>query len=86
MIFYQPSILPETFDPEGSIRYENVNITLEEIPEAFEETKFYDDIENKNRFIIEQHSPSFREYQARMFKGTVLHEQNDNYSWWRNVL
>ena len=86
MITYHPSILPSSADPEDSERFENVDIILEEINEAFENVTFYDDIEKNNRFIIEQHSPTFKEYQVRMFKGTVLKEKNGDYSWWRNIL
>lgn len=85
MVTYHPSILPPSANPEGSVRYENITIILEEIPEEFEDVAFYDDLEH-NRFIIEQHSISFKEYQARIFKGTVLRESNGDYSWWRNLL
>ena len=86
MITYHPSLLNESSDPEGSERFENVNIILEEINEAFEDVTFYNDIEKNNRFIIEQHDPTFKEYRVKIFKGTVLKEKNGDYSWWRNIL
>lgn len=85
MIAYQLSVLPKTADPEGSTRYENINIILEEIPDDFIDVTFYDDLEH-SRFIIEEHHMDFKEYRARMFKGTVIKEANGNYGWWRNLL
>ena len=48
-------------------------------------TQFYDEIQNANRLIIEEHSPEYNGYMAHEFTGTVLKEANGDYSWWRNL-
>ena len=83
-MMFHPDILPESSDPEGSERFENVTIYHEQIECHHEMTTFYNDIENNNRFIIESYSPEYSGYQCHMFKGTVLKER-DGYSWWHNI-
>ena len=84
MTTFNPDLLPANADPEGSTRYENVDIYHEQIECRRERTEFYDDIANANRFIIADYSPQYNGYECRYFKGTVLKETN-GYSWWKNI-
>ena len=83
---YHPSLLPKTADPEGSIRYTDVNIYHEQIECKHDEVHWFDDIKNNNVFIIQDQSPEYKGYEVHMFKGTVLKEKNGQYSWWRNII
>ena len=85
MNWYNPDLLPQDADPEGSIRYENVTIIHEMIECHYAFTQFYDELQNANRLIIEEHNPEFNGYLVHEFTGTVLREANGDYSWWRNI-
>ena len=84
LVCFHPALLPESADPQDSERFENVTIYHEYIECHHEETNYYDDIENNNRFIIEEHSPDYIGYECHVFEGTVLKEHN-GYSWWHNI-
>ena len=86
MTAFNPNLLSENADPEGSARYENVNIYHERIECHRERTEFYDDIANANRFIIADYSPQYAGYECRCFKGIVLREANGQYSWWKTLI
>ena len=85
MTVYNPDLLPNTADPQGSTRYGNVNIIHEQIECHHEETTFYDDICKTNTFIIEEKSPQFEGYESHIFKGTVIKESDGSYHWWRSI-
>lgn len=85
MILYNPDLLNPNSDPEGSERFENVNIVHEKIERCKEEVIWFDDIENTNTFIIQDCSPQYEGYEAHIFKGTVIKERNGEYSWWKNI-
>lgn len=86
MITYSPALLSTTADPEGSVRYENIQIIHEQIPSNINQTSFYNVITEHNAFIVEELGTEFLQYQAHIFKGTVLQEQSGEYSWWRNIV
>jgi hypothetical protein len=48
-----------------------------------QQTFFYDDIDDRGVFIIEEHSPEYRGYKVAIFEGVVLKEKNNEYSWWK---
>lgn len=85
MIAYNPDLLPETADPQGSVRYSDVNIIHEKIECRHEETTFYDDIADNNMFLIEDKSPKYEGYESHMFKGVVVKEENGSYNWWKAI-
>lgn len=85
MVMYNPDLLNRDSDPEGSTRYENVNIIHEKIERFKESVTFFNDIDKANAFIIEDCSPQYNGYEARIFKGTVIKEANGTYSWWKNI-
>lgn len=78
-------LLPITADPEGSVRYSNVNICHEKIECKHEDTTFYDDIAKTNTFIIDDRSPQYKGYECCMFKGVVIKEANGSYCWWKSI-
>ena len=84
MIFIHPDLLPKSADPQGSIRYENVNIVRIVIPckEKGILTQFY---KEDKLFIIYDCSPDYSSQDIESFKGTVLEEPNSNYSWWKSI-
>lgn len=84
-IIYNPNILPESADPQGSTRYGNVNIIHEQIECKHSSVAYYDNIAESNTFIIEDKSPKFEGYETRIFKGVVVKENNGTYSWWRSI-
>lgn len=84
-IMFNPDILPESADPQGSTRYGNVNIILEQIECNHEEVTYYDDIAENYTFIIEDKSPKYDGYETRIFKGTVVKEDNGTYHWCRSL-
>lgn len=84
-MMFNPNILPESADPQGSTRYGNVNIILEQIECNHEEVTYYDDIAENYTFIIEDKSPKYDGYETRIFKGTVVKEDNGTYHWWRSL-
>lgn len=75
MMMFHPDLLSKNSDPEGSVRYSNVNICHEKIECKHEDTTFSDDIAKTNTFIIDDRSPKkvlfvnrtgiFVEYQLR---------------------
>lgn len=81
MTMFNPDLLPETADPEGSARYGNVSIFHEKIECKHDTTTFYDDIAKTNTFIIEDKSPQYKGYECSIFKGTVIKEANGSYHW-----
>lgn len=81
-MFYNPYEMPESADPIGSTRY-NCTIMHEKIFSLNQQTFFYDDIEDRGVFIVEEHSPEYRGYEVVIFDGTVLKEKNNEYSWWK---
>lgn len=78
-------LLPVTADPEGSVRYSNVNICHEKLECKHEDTTFYDDIAKTNTFIIDDRSPQYKGYECCMFKGVVIKEANGSYCWWKSI-
>ena len=85
LVCLHPDLLPESADPQGSERFENVTICHELIECHHKEINFYDDIEKNKCFIIEDKSPEYNGYVCHMFKGTVIKESNGDYSWWKNI-
>lgn len=85
MIMCNPDILPRKSDPQGSTRYEDVNIIHEQIECHFRKVNYYDDIDKNNTLIIEDLSPEYDGYECHMFKGSVLKELNNTYSWWQAI-
>lgn len=84
MIFH-PDILSENSDPQGSIRYGNVNIVHEQIECRHTSVTYYDNIAESNSFIIEDRSPEYNGYEVHIFKGVVVKENNGTYNWWRSI-
>jgi len=85
MTMFNPDLLPETADPEGSVRYEDVNILLLIIPcrETGVLCQWHKD---NNMFIIYDCSPEYVSQAVDAFKGTLLVEANGSYSWWRSII
>ena len=81
-MFNYPYEIPESADPIGSTRY-NCKIIHEKIFSLNQQTFFYDDINDRGVFIVEEHSPEYRGYVAVIFEGTVLKEKDNEYSWWK---
>ena len=54
---FNPDILSESADPQGSTRYCNVNIIHEQIECKHTSVTYYDDIAESNTFIVEDKSP-----------------------------
>jgi len=84
-IIYNPNILPESADPQGSTRYGNVNIIHEQIECKHSSVTYYDNIADSNTFIVEDKSPEFDGYETHIFKGVVVKEDNGTYNWWRSI-
>lgn len=82
MTAFNPNLLPDTADPEGSVRFENVNILHFIIP-CHEEDVLYQWYENM--LVICDCSPEHNNQTVDYFKGTVLAEADGQYSWWRNI-
>lgn len=85
MMMFNPDLLPETADPEGSIRYENVNMLLLIIP-CRETGILYQWYKDDNTFIIYDCSPEYNNQAIDAFKGTLLVETDGSYSWWRSII
>ena len=85
MTMFNPDLLPETADPEGSIRYENVNMLLLIIP-CRETGVLYQWYKDDNTFIIYDCSPEYGNQAVDAFKGTLLVEADGSYSWWRSII
>ena len=85
MMMLHPDLLPDTADPEGSVRYEDVNMLLLIIPcrETGVLCQWYKD---DNMFIIYDCSPEYGNQAINSFKGTLLVEANGSYSWWRSII
>lgn len=81
-MFNYPQEIPESADPIGSTRY-NCTIIHEKIFSLNQQTFFYDDIDDRGVFIVEDHDPDYRGYEVAVFEGTVLKEKNNDYSWWK---
>jgi hypothetical protein len=81
---FHPDLLPKSADPQGSIRYENVNIVRIIIPCKEKDilVQFY---KEDKLFIIYDCSPEYGNQAIESFKGTVLEEPNSNYSWWKSI-
>lgn len=84
MTMFNPNLLSETADPEGSVRYEDVNIVRLLIPCREEGTliQFY---KNDNYFVIYDCSPEYGNQAVESFTGTVIEEANGTHSWWRSI-
>ena len=67
-MMFHPDLLSKNADPEGSVRYGNVNICHEKIECKHEDTTFYDDIAKTNTFIIDDRSPQYKGYECSIFK------------------
>ena len=80
-----PDLLPDSADPEGSMRYENVDIMHLYIP-ADAENCINHWYEKLNLFVVYDYAPSYTEHIIARFKGTVLEESNGTYSWWKNII
>ena len=83
-MWLHPDLLPETADPQGSVRYENVNIVRLLIPckEEGTLTQFYKD---DNYFVVYDCSPEYGNTSHECFTGTVIEEANGTHSWWRSI-
>lgn len=84
-MMFNPNLLDESADPEGSIRFENVDIQHTQIQCNFEHTEFFDMIETLNRFTIADYSPEYDGIESHVFTGTVLKESDGSYSWFKNI-
>lgn len=81
--FFNPNLLNQESDPQGSVRYDNIRIIHFQIP-CIEETissKLYSD---QNMFVLCECSPRFKTQRCDQFYGTVLQEMNGSYSWFRS--
>ena len=78
--------LPESADPEGSKRFNDVTITLEQIECKHEEVVFHDHICESNTFIIEDRSPRYHGVKCSIFKGVVVKEADGEYGWWGSII
>ena len=85
MTLFNPNLLSENSDPEGSTRHKGVDITLLRIECTFEQTLYKNEIAEENRFVIADYSPKHTGLKKETFKGTVVEETNGAYSWWRNI-
>ena len=85
-MMFNPNILPESADPQGSIRYHNVDIIHETIESDYEEVIFINKIDIDNRFEIIDKSSQYNGYECHIFKGDVLKESDGGYSWWRSIM
>ena len=85
MTVFHLDLLPETADPEGSVRYEGVNILLLIIPcrETGVLCQWYKD---DNTFIIYDCSPEYGNQAVDSFKGALLVGADGSYSWWRSII
>lgn len=84
-VIYNPDLLPESADPQQSIRYCNVSIIHIEIKCRHEEVKFHDWISANNTFVIEDCSPEYTGYEYKVFKGVVVREADGTYNWWKSI-
>ena len=82
MNWLHPDLLPDTADPAGSIRHENMSITYTKLP-CRQEGRLYQLYENA--FVIYDCSPEYDVMSFERYKGTVLEEANGSYSWWRSI-
>lgn len=84
MTWLNPDLLPESADPIGSTRFENVNIVRIYIPckEIGVLQQFY---KQDKLFIIYDCSPEYGNQSIECFKGVVLEEANGSYSWWQSI-
>ena len=80
-----PDLLPDTTDPEGSVRFENVDIMHLYIP-ADADNCINHWYEKLNLFVVYDYSPTYTEHIIARFRGTVLEEANSTYSWWKNII
>lgn len=84
MTAFNPNLLPESADPEGSTRFENVNMMHLLIP-CREEGTLFQWYEKDNMFVIYDCSPEYGGQAIESFKGTLLIEADGSYSWWRQL-
>lgn len=84
-MWLHPDLLPETADPQGSVRYENINIVRLLIPckEEGVITQFY---KNDNYFVVYDCSPKYSNQAVESFTGTVIEEANGTHSWWQSIV
>lgn len=88
-VMFAMDLLPETADPEGSVRYTDVTIVYLYIPCKQEGivTQWFKD---NNTFIVYYCSPEYinnkKAYTGEYFTGTVLAEKNNKYSWWKSII
>lgn len=85
MTMFNPDLLPATADPEGTTRYENVNMLRLIVP-CREEGILYQWYEDENLFVIYECSPEYGSQGVVSFRGTLLVEADGSYSWWRNIV
>lgn len=85
MTMFNPDLLPESADPEGSTRFEDVTIVHEQIECHHKIITFYNDIDKTNTFVIEDKSPDYQGYEPHIFKGVVVKEADGSYHWWRSI-
>ncbi len=81
-MWLHPDLLPTSADSEGSKRYEHVRIIHFIVP--CRESKVIMRWCN-NMFIIYDSSPDYKQTSVDSFIGTVLHEIDGTYSWWRSI-
>ena len=84
MTWFNPNLLPESADPEGSTRYENVTIIHMIVPCRDSGTTMQL-LNDDQLFVIYDCSPEYSKTSYECFRGTVLEDANGSYSWWRSI-
>lgn len=82
---FHPDLLPANADPQGSVRYENVDILHITMPCKHIKTisGFTPD---KDMFVVCDYTPDCTIWNHRFFKGTIIVEADGSYSWWRSLI
>ena len=81
-MWLHPDLLPESADPIGSVRHNDMNITYIRVP-CRQEGRLHQLCESV--FVIYDCSPKYGNMTFECYKGTVLEEANGSYSWWRSI-
>jgi hypothetical protein len=84
MTWFNPNLLPESADPEGSTRYENVTIIHMIVPCRDSGTTMQL-LNDDQLFVIYDCSPEYSKTALNTYKGTVIAESNGSYSWWKSI-
>lgn len=85
MIMMLPQLMPESTDTEVFTRYSCVIINEKIKTDGVYRVKYYDNIDDKGLFVVEEKSSEFEEeYEVNIDKGVVLKEKGNKFSWWFN--